>query len=225
MKHALVVATSNRGKLEELRAMLGDLPLEVYGPADVLPHPFTVVEDGKTFAENAVKKARAMAAATTMLSLGDDSGLEVDALGGRPGVYSARFAHERATDAENNAHLLATLDAIDGGDPSRSVVPRTYPARFRCALALVDPFAADGGAEPIVVHGTCEGKITRTPRGSGGFGYDPLFLVDTTDRTMAELSEHEKNRVSHRSQAFAALLPKLAEVLRARSAQMAAICT
>ena len=203
--------------------MLADLPLDVYGPADVLRDPVKVVEDGKTFAENAVKKARALAAATNMMALGDDSGLEVDALDGRPGVYSARFAHERATDAENNAHLLAALDALAASDPGQADIPRTYRARFRCALALVDPFTGEGA--PFVVEGTCEGKITRTPRGSGGFGYDPLFVVEGTDKTMAELSEAEKNKVSHRSRAFSALRPRLAEVLRARSLQIADICT
>ena len=122
-----------------------------------------------------------------MLTLADDSGLEVDALDGAPGVRSARFAHERATDAENNAALLAALDALPD-----AVGTRPLTARFRCVLALVDPYASDG--EPIVVEGRCEGTITRTPRGSGGFGYDPLFVVDGTDKTMAELTEAEKNR-------------------------------
>src|SRR5580658_912952 len=115
----LVVATTNRGKLEELKALLAGLPLEVRGVADVLSDPPLVIEDGSAFADNAVKKARAVAHATMMLSLADDSGLEVDLLGGRPGVRSARFAHERASDAENNAALLAALAAAHpaSGDP------------------------------------------------------------------------------------------------------------
>jgi XTP/dITP diphosphohydrolase len=210
----LVVATTNRGKLEELRALLEGLPVEVRSAAEVMREPPHVVEDGATFEENAVKKARAVAHATMMLTLADDSGLEVDALGGRPGVRSARFAHERATDAENNAALLTALASL--GDPAE---PAGFRARFRCVLALVDPFT--GGGEPRTVEGVCEGTITRTPRGSGGFGYDPLFVVGGADKTMAELSEEEKNRVSHRARAFASLRPLLERVLAERAEQAA----
>ncbi len=215
-KHAdtLVVATGNRGKLEELRALLAGLPLEVRSVAEVLQEPPVVVEDGETFAENATKKARTVAHATMMLTLADDSGLEVDALGGRPGVRSARFAHERATDAENNAALLAALDAL--GDPPAQP---GFRARFRCVLALVDPYT--NGGEPRMVEGTCDGTITRAPRGSGGFGYDPLFVVEGTEKTMAELREDEKNRISHRARAFAALRPLLERVLSERADQAA----
>jgi XTP/dITP diphosphohydrolase len=146
-----VVATHNRGKLEELRALLAPLPLEVVGVAELLPEPPHVVEDGATFAENAIKKARAVADATLGLSLADDSGLEVDALDGRPGVRSARFAHARATDAENNAALLSALEALSGPAASSGPAPSTegFRARFRCVLALIDPFT--GGGEPYVV--------------------------------------------------------------------------
>lgn len=214
----LVVATHNRGKLEELRALLAPLPLEVVGVAELLPDPPNVVEDGATFAENAVKKARAVADATLGLSLADDSGLEVDALDGRPGVHSARFAHARATDAENNAALLAALEAL--GDPgagpwNHGSASQGFRARFRCALALVDPFT--GGGEPHVVEGSCEGTIARTPRGSGGFGYDPLFVLKGGDRTLAEVGAAEKNRVSHRARALSALLPVLERVLAERA--------
>jgi XTP/dITP diphosphohydrolase len=208
MSHALVVATTNRGKLDELRALLAGMPLEIYSLDDVLKRQVTLVEDGKTFAENAVKKARAIARATLMLTLADDSGLEVDALGGAPGVRSARYAHERATDAENNAHLLAALEALEAtGDA-------TYSARFRCALALVDPYTLEG--EPRTVEGTCEGAITRTQRGSGGFGYDPLFLVEGTSATMAELTQAQKNELSHRARAVREMRPVLEEVLLER---------
>jgi XTP/dITP diphosphohydrolase len=218
----LVVATTNPGKLEELKALLAGLALEVRSVAEVLSDPPVVVEDGAGFADNAVKKARAVAQATLMLSLADDSGLEVDLLGGGPGVRSARFAHERASDAENNAALLAALDAAYtesgdlvaegfGADPLR--------ARFRCVLALVDPFTA--GGEPRIVEGVCEGAITRTPRGSGGFGYDPLFVVAGTGKTLAELDPESKNRVSHRGAAFAALRPVLEQVLAARAEHLA----
>jgi XTP/dITP diphosphohydrolase len=208
----LVVATGNRGKLEELRALLSGLPVEVKAVADVMSDPPQVEEDGETFADNAIKKAREVSHATMMLTLADDSGLEVDALGGRPGVRSARFAHARATDAENNAALLSALDAL--GDPP---VTGSFPARFRCVLALIDPYTR--GGKPQTVEGVCPGSITRTARGSGGFGYDPLFVVDGTEKTMAELPDEEKNRISHRAQAFAALRPLLERVLHERAAQ------
>ena len=212
-----MVATSNRGKLSELEALLGGLPLEVLSAAELLPQAPPVVEDGATFAENAVKKARAVASATLCLTLADDSGLEVDLLDGRPGVRSARFAHDRATDAENNAALLAAVGELgDEGDAHKTIA-----ARFRCVLALVDPFTGNG--EPLTVDGVCEGTITRTPRGSGGFGYDPLFVVEGMDRTMAELSDEEKNRVSHRGKALAALRPVLEQVLAARAEQAARV--
>lgn len=213
--HALVVATNNRGKLEELRALLRGLDVDVLHVTDVLRRAVIVDEDGETFEENAVKKAREVAAATMMLTVADDSGLEVDALGGSPGVRSARFASERATDAENNAALLAALDGL-APDPMGTPTTDAYPARFRCVLALVDPFVKDG--EPFVVEGVCEGKITRTPRGSGGFGYDPLFLVEGTDKTMAELTEDEKNRISHRAKAFEKMRLVLQKVLAERDA-------
>jgi XTP/dITP diphosphohydrolase len=212
-RDTLVVATTNRGKLLELEALVAGLPLTVKSLAQLVVAPPKVVEDGATFAENAVKKARAAARATMMLTLADDSGLEVDALDGRPGVRSARFAHDRATDAENNAALIAAL----GGLHEHSVGP--FKARFRCVLALVDPFADAG--EPRTVEAACEGCITRSPRGSGGFGYDPLFVVAGMDKTMAELDEAEKNRVSHRARAFAALVPLLGDVIRKRAAQVA----
>jgi XTP/dITP diphosphohydrolase len=218
----LVVATTNPGKLEELKALLAGLALEVRSVAEVLPDPPVVVEDGASFADNAVKKARAVAQATLMLSLADDSGLEVDLLGGRPGVRSARFAHDRASDAENNAALLAALDAAHAGsgDPAaHSFGADELRARFRCVLALVDPFT--GGGEPRIVEGVCEGAITKTPRGSGGFGYDPLFVVAGGGKTLAELDPESKNRVSHRGAAFAALRPVLEQVLAARAEQLA----
>lgn len=216
------MATSNRGKLDELRALLAELPLDVEALSDRLRDPPRPVEDGTTFVENAVKKARASAEATFMLSLADDSGLEVDALEGRPGVRSARFAHDRASDAENNAALLAALESL--GDPASSAWEgQGFSARFRCALALVDPFTADG--EPRIVEAACEGTIVRTPRGSGGFGYDPLFAVSGTSRTMAELEPEEKRRISHRARAFAALRPILERVLDERARQIARIAS
>jgi XTP/dITP diphosphohydrolase len=218
--HALVVATQNRGKLDELRALLSGLGVQVLSTQDVTKREIVVVEDGDTFEANAKKKAITVAGVTMMLTIADDSGLEVDVLGGAPGVRSARFAGERATDAENNAALLAALDSLDT-DPAGHRTEGAYHARFRCVLALVDPFLKDG--EPIVVEGTCEGKITRTPRGSGGFGYDPLFVVDGADKTMAELTEAEKNALSHRARAFAALRPVLERIIGQRNEAIARV--
>jgi XTP/dITP diphosphohydrolase len=191
--HTLVVATTNRGKLDELRSLLDGLPIELRTMTEVGagPDKLTIVEDGATFEENATKKARAVAEATMTLTIADDSGLEVDVLGGAPGVRSARFANERATDAENNAALLARLEEIAGQGAETS-----FPARFRCVIALVDPY---GGFEPVLSEGRCEGSVTRAPRGTGGFGYDPLFVVAGGEKTMAELGTDEKNRISHRA--------------------------
>jgi XTP/dITP diphosphohydrolase len=213
--HTLVVATNNRGKLEELRALLEGLPIdlrtldEVGAGADKL----TIVEDGATFEENAIKKARAVADATMTLSLADDSGLEIDALGGAPGVRSARFASERATDAENNAALITRLEELGDGVGGET----TFPARFRCVLALIDPF---GKTEPHLSEGRCEGFVTRSPRGTGGFGYDPLFIVAGGDRTLAELEAEEKNRISHRALAALRIRPVLERLLLDRDAQI-----
>jgi XTP/dITP diphosphohydrolase len=219
MKHSLVVATNNRGKLAELRHLLGNLGIEVLSLSDVSKKKISVVEDEDTFEGNAVKKAREVAALTMMLTLADDSGLEVDALDGAPGVRSARFAGERATDAENNAALLAAIDQEMGEDLDARA--QDFTAQFRCVLALVDPFVRDG--EPFVCEGICKGKILRTPRGSGGFGYDPLFLVDGTDRTMAELSEDEKNTISHRARAVQKLRLALEKTLAERDALTRAV--
>jgi XTP/dITP diphosphohydrolase len=216
VNHSLVVATSNRGKLEELRLLLAGLPMRVHSMDEACAKRPTIVEDGATFAENAAKKARIVAGVSMMLTLADDSGLEVDALGGIPGVRSARFAHARATDAENNAALLAALATLPD-----TVVARPLTARFRCVLALVDPYSGD--TEPTLVEGRCEGTITRTPRGSGGFGYDPLFVVEGMDKTMAELTEAEKAATSHRARAFAALRPVIERVIAQREEVIARV--
>jgi XTP/dITP diphosphohydrolase len=199
----IVVASSNEGKITELRALLGDLPVQLVTTAEALGDKLAVAEDGETFEANAVIKARAVASATRMLALADDSGLEVDALGGRPGVRSARFAHDRATDAENNAALLRALEEAPA-DHERK-------ARFRCVLALASPWWGD---RVRVAEGKVEGLIARDPRGSGGFGYDPLFLACEADgRSMAELGEDEKNAISHRARAVRALRPVLVELI------------
>jgi XTP/dITP diphosphohydrolase len=197
----VVVASTNRGKLKELRALLADLPIDLVSLSDALPRKLEIVEDAETFAGNALKKARIVAEATALPTLADDSGLEVDALEGRPGVRSARYAGERATDAENNRKLLHELDTLAPRGQPR-------PARFRCVIAFVDPADPE---HPLVASGTCEGTIASTPRGAGGFGYDPIFLVDESGdgRTMAELPEEQKNAISHRAQAVAQLVPQL----------------
>jgi XTP/dITP diphosphohydrolase len=199
---SIVLASNNAGKLAELAALLARLPVQLLSAREALGEVLHVVEDGETFEANAILKARAVCRATGMIALADDSGLEVTALGGRPGVRSARFAHERATDAENNAALLREMQDVE----ERS-------ARFRCVLALVTPWED----QPRIAEGTCNGSIARVPRGSGGFGYDPLFIVEGMDgRSMAELDEAEKNRISHRGRAVRALRDVLMDVINAR---------
>lgn len=207
----LLVATSNRNKLAELRSLLADLPIEIVPLAAALPDAPPVIEDGATFEANALLKARAAASAAMMVTLAEDSGLEVDALDGRPGVRSARFVREGATDAENNAALLAALEEVP--DDQRA-------ARFRCVMVVIDPWA-EGDLREVITEGRCEGAIARSPRGDGGFGYDPLFVVRGYDRTMAELTEGEKNVTSHRGRAVEAVRPALRE-LCARHAAVAA---
>jgi XTP/dITP diphosphohydrolase len=189
----LLLATRNRGKLAEMRRLLEGLDLDVVGIDEVGGAP-QVVEDGHTFEANAIKKARQTALATGLLTVADDSGLEVDALGGAPGVWSARFAGEGASDADNNRLLLERLDGVPLAD-------RT--ARFRCVLALYDPRPqGTGQGVPQLGSGTCEGHIIEAPRGLGGFGYDPLFVpLGGGGRTMAEMNPDEKHRLSHRGAA------------------------
>jgi XTP/dITP diphosphohydrolase len=183
----LVVATRNRGKLQEIRSILNGA-VETVHCADDFPDFPETIEDGSTFRENALKKAREAMQFTGLPALADDSGLVVDALDGLPGVYSARFAGEGAGDAANNLRLLEELNGIP---TSRR------QAAFICVLAFVTP----AGAE-LIFSGRVGGTILASERGEGGFGYDPLFLVDGFDRTMAELTLQEKNSISHRGQAL-----------------------
>ena len=198
MKKILVCATRNRKKVEELRPLLEPLGYVLRTIEEEAPGVRTV-EDGDTFAANAEKKALAVHVATGHATLADDSGLEVDALGGAPGVHSARYAagpsDEGHDDGANNQKLLAALDKTP--DAQRT-------ARFRCALA----FVTDGGSL-ITADGTCEGSILRAPRGDGGFGYDPLFVPTGDTRTFAELPLDAKNQISHRRRALDALVAKL----------------
>lgn len=196
MRQLLVVASANTHKIAELRAMLGSSTWDVRAATDLGVAVPKVVEDGDTFEANAIKKAEQIAAVTFALTLADDSGLEVDVLGGAPGVHSARYAHESATDAENNIALLAALRAASA--PSAR-------ARFRCVLCLVDPYATTDAERRVLAVGSCEGHITTEPRGTQGFGYDPLFVVAGGNATFAELSEVEKHAVSHRGKAMQAM--------------------
>ncbi len=193
----LVAATRNRGKLAEINEILDSEGLEITG-LDEFPEVGEIPEEGNTFEENALAKAGAVVEATGRPAIADDSGLEVDALGGTPGVHSARFAGPEASDAENNAKLLKMLKEVP--DDERS-------ARFVCTIALLTP---EGISE--VVRGECEGVILRELRGDKGFGYDPLFYHPPSGKTFAEMSAGEKNRLSHRSRALEALkdvLPRL----------------
>jgi XTP/dITP diphosphohydrolase len=195
----ILLATRNEGKLREYERLLSDVPgLELETMAS-LPKPVDVVEDRESFMGNAFKKATEIAAASGMACLADDSGLEVDVLGGRPGVYSARYAGEGASDAENNAKLL---------DELLGTAERERTARFQCAIALVD---ADG-RKLAAAEGACEGRIGAKPKGTHGFGYDPLFIPDGYEQTMAELGPETKNEISHRAKAAAKLVPLLQQL-------------
>lgn len=193
----LLFATRNAGKVAELRELTAGLPIEVRS-LDGLDLP-EVEEDGDTFAANAIKKALAVSEATGLPALADDSGLEVDALSGAPGVFSARYAGPDADDEANNAKLLQALDGVAAGK-------RT--ARFRSTLALAD-VAGDLGRECILASGTCEGSILTERQGTGGFGYDPLFFSPELGVTFAEAGVGPKNQLSHRARAMKLLLPKL----------------
>ncbi len=182
-KPRLVVATLNRAKGRELLELLGDVPWEIALLADV-PGATLPEETGATYAENALLKARAAARTIGATALGDDSGIEVDALGGAPGLHSARWGGAGIDDAGRNALLLERL---------RGVPPAQRTARYRCVIALVDP---DGGER--VVEGAVEGVIAEAPRGSCGFGYDPVFFYPPFGRTFGEVAPAEKHRVSHR---------------------------
>lgn len=182
----IVVGTRNNGKVREIQTALADLPFAVVGlPETDIPD---VEETGTTFQENAILKARHYCQFTGEYCLADDSGLEVDALDGEPGVYSARYAGLDSTDAANNEKLLTVL---------KDVPPSGRTARFRSVLVLVGP---DGSL--LLVDGVCEGVILDEARGTGGFGYDPLFYMPSQGKTMAEMTIEEKNRISHRGNAL-----------------------
>jgi XTP/dITP diphosphohydrolase len=195
----LLIATENKGKMRELQELLSELPgIELILPSQ-LGIVLNVEETGSTYAENAALKARAYCEAGRMVTLADDSGLEVYALDGAPGIYSARYSSQPgATDADRRAFLLENLKSK----------PRPWLAHFHAAIAIALP-----GGEVRVAEGDCPGEIIPEERGSNGFGYDPIFLLNERGLTMAELGENEKNRLSHRARAVANAEPILKEIL------------
>ncbi|MBW1739662.1 MAG: XTP/dITP diphosphatase [Deltaproteobacteria bacterium] len=195
-KQLLVLATRNTGKIREIRELLRDFPVEIKSLDDFGPIP-PIEEDGTTFDENAYKKASFAAKVLGLPVLADDSGLEVDALGGAPGVHSARYAGPGATDKENNAKLLREMQ----GKTHRA-------AAFTCVISIAVPSGV-----ALTYEGRCEGLVAEAPAGDNGFGYDPLFYYPPLDRTFAQLSPEEKNRVSHRGKALAELKEEFDKVL------------
>jgi XTP/dITP diphosphohydrolase len=184
----IVIATDNRGKILEIAKVLSGVPgINLFSKSDVngLPH---IDEDGDTFEANAIKKADIIAGISGLPAMADDSGLIVDALGGRPGIFSARFGGPNLSDAERNQLLLSEMTSIQNGN-------RT--ARFICVIAVAIP-----GRETHISVGVCEGKIAAAPSGKNGFGYDPVFFLPSLGKTMAELSIEQKNRISHRAKAL-----------------------
>lgn len=193
----LVLGTQNQHKLSEIREILLTVPLRLQPLPEGTPE---VVEDAETLEGNAILKATAYAEHTATWCLADDTGLEVDALQGRPGVHSARYAGPEASDAENRQKLLAELEGVPHAQRR---------ARFRCVVALTNP----AGEVLATAEGTCEGAILTSERGASGFGYDALFLADSIGKTLAEITPEEKNRLSHRGAALEALKPRLLELL------------
>lgn len=193
----LLIATNNQGKVRELQNLLKDTGTELITPSQIHLE-LDVPEDGQTYAENATKKAVAFAEASGLVSLADDSGLEVDALDGAPGLYSARYAPKpNASDRDRRAYLLENLKDK----------PHPWTARFHATIAIAVP-----NGETHLAEGFCEGEIISEERGTGGFGYDPVFLLPELGKTMAELSTDEKNRLSHRARAVIKAKPILDDI-------------
>ena len=192
----LLIATNNKGKIKELQDLLKDTGIELITPAQI-GLDLNVVEDGETYAENATKKAVAFSQASRLVSLADDSGLEVDALNGAPGLYSARYGAsdgQKLSDADRRVYLIKNL----------ADKPRPWIARFHATIAVTVP-----NGETHLAEGFCEGEIIPEERGTGGFGYDPIFLLSELGKTMAELTMEEKNRLSHRARAVMNVMPIL----------------
>ncbi len=195
-KPRLLIATNNKGKAEEIQAVLRNLEVELVLPS-YIGLGLDVEEDGQTYAENAAKKALAFTQASGLIALADDTGLEVDALGGKPGLHSNRFGPEPYTDENRRTYLLQEL----------SGKPRPWVARFRATVAIASPKSS-----VRLVEGVCPGEIIPEERGTSGFGYDPIFLLANLNKTMAELEMDEKNRLSHRGQALRKAIPILIEI-------------
>jgi len=194
---SLLLATNNKGKVAEIKALLDSAGLTLLTPAE-LGLVLEIPEDGQTYAENASKKAVAFSQASGMIALGDDSGLEVDALDGQPGLYSHRFCPlPDATDADRRKYLLEKLQGS----------PRPWTARFRATVAVALP-----SGKVLLATGQCEGEIIPEELGTNGFGYDPIFFIPELGRTMAELEMDEKNRLSHRARAVQNAIPILNEM-------------
>lgn len=196
----LLIATNNQGKVKELQDLLKDIGIELTTPAQI-NLDLDVIEDGQTYAENAAKKAIAFARASGRISLADDSGLEVDALNGAPGLYSARYGSsngEKLSDKDRRVYLIQHLKEK----------PRPWTARFHATIAIAIP-----KDETYLTEGLCEGQIIPEERGTGGFGYDPIFLLADLGKTMAELTIEEKNRLSHRAKAVIKAKPILETLL------------
>ena len=199
----LLIATNNTGKVKELQDLLKDTGIELITPAQV-NLDLDVVEDGHTYAENATKKAVAFAQASGLISLADDSGLEVEALDGAPGLYSARYGAsngEKLSDKDRRDHLIQNLQDK----------PRPWTARFHATIAIALP-----NGETHLSEGFCEGEIIPEERGTGGFGYDPVFLLSELGKTMAELTLEEKNRLSHRAKAVMNAEPILFQIFKSK---------
>jgi XTP/dITP diphosphohydrolase len=195
----LLLATNNSGKLREISEILQDLPITLVTPAE-LGINIEVEEHGSTYRENASLKALAFAKVSAMLSIADDSGLEVDALHGAPGLHSARYSPlSNAKDADRRSYLLENLKGI----------PRPWTARFRCLIALAAP-----NQNMHYSEGICQGEIIPEERGQGGFGYDPIFLIPELGKTMAELTPEEKNRISHRARALLEAKPLILAMIK-----------
>jgi XTP/dITP diphosphohydrolase len=196
--HRILLGTSNPGKISEMTALLNGLPLIILQPSD-LSYTLEVEENGESYLDNAIHKALSWSRQSGMTTLADDSGLEVDALDGAPGMLSHRFTgNPDASDADRRKYLIKQLQGF----------PRPWTGRFKCAVAIAIP-----REELITGTGSCEGEIIPEERGANGFGYDSIFLVGKTGKTMAELSMEQKNNLSHRAQAIAATRPILSERL------------
>lgn len=193
----IIAASSNAHKIKEIQTIMGKFGMEVVSRKDAGVPDFEIVEDGETFEENSLKKAMEIMNVTGEITVADDSGLMVDYLGGAPGVYSARFAGEECDDNKNNEKLIKLLDGLTGDDRK---------AKFVSVITLVYP-----NGETLVARGECPGRMISVPTGENGFGYDPLFVPDGCEKTFAQLTDEEKNQISHRAKALEKLEKLLAE--------------